>query len=96
VIGFGSEIYFGKHHKSLFELVDKLPILNKKAFVFSTSGVSNKLNFLNNISHWTTNFQNPLKEKLIKKGFKIIGEFNCRGFDTFGPFKLIGGINKGE
>ena len=23
-----------------------------------------------------------------------MGEFSCKGFDTFGPFKLIGGISK--
>ena len=95
LIGFGSGIYFGMHHKSLLSLADKLPILvGKKAFIFSTSGVSNKLNFLHNIRHMTTHFHNPLKEKLLKKGFNIIGEFSCKGLDTVGPFKLIGGINK--
>lgn len=24
------------------------------------------------------------------------GTFTCRGFDTFGPFRLIGGIAKGH
>ncbi|MCK4255841.1 flavodoxin, partial [candidate division WOR-3 bacterium] len=42
LLGFGSGIYFGKHHKSLLKLVDKLPNLKgRKVFVFSTSGVSN-------------------------------------------------------
>ena len=27
---------------------------------------------------------------------RIVGEFSCKGFDTFGPFKLIGGISKGH
>jgi flavodoxin len=39
-------------------------------------------------------FNKPLKEKLSEKGFRIIGEFSCRGYDTFGPFKIIGGIRK--
>ena len=26
----------------------------------------------------------------------MLGEFGCRGFDTFGPFKLAGGIAKGH
>ena len=39
LIGFGSGIYFGKHHKSLLDFADKLPMLrNKKAFIFSTIG----------------------------------------------------------
>ena len=41
-------------------------------------------------------FDRAIKEKLSEKSFDIIGEFSCRGFDTVGPFKLIGGINKGR
>ena len=41
-------------------------------------------------------FGKPLKEKLLEKGFDIVGEFSCRGFDTVMPFKLIGGISKGR
>ena len=33
---------------------------------------------------------------MAKKGFRIIGEFSCKGYDTFGPLKFIGGINKGK
>ncbi len=31
-----------------------------------------------------------------EKGCPILGEFSCKGFDTFGPFKIIGGIAKGH
>ena len=27
---------------------------------------------------------------------KIAGKFSCKGYDTFGPFKLVGGIAKGH
>jgi flavodoxin len=37
-----------------------------------------------------------LREVLRQKGFAIKGEFTCAGFDTFGPFKLIGGLKKGH
>ena len=30
------------------------------------------------------------------KKSKEIGEYHCQGFDTFGPFKLLGGIAKGH
>ncbi|MCK4330497.1 flavodoxin family protein [candidate division WOR-3 bacterium] len=97
LLGFGSGIYFGKHHKSLLKLVDKLPNLKgRKVFVFSTSGVSNAGNFIHNIRHKVSNFHIPLREKLVKKGLVIVGEFTCKGFDTVGPFKLIGGISKGR
>ena len=39
LIGFGSGIYFGKHHKTLLRFVESLPpVTKKRAFVFSTSG----------------------------------------------------------
>lgn len=97
LLGFGSGIYFGKHHKSLLNLIDKLPNLKgKKVFIFSTSGMSNAGNFIHNIRHRVSHFHIPLKKKLLKKGFNIIGEFDCRGFEIVGPFKLIGGICKGR
>ena len=30
------------------------------------------------------------------KHCKELGEYRCQGFDTFGPFKLVGGIAKGH
>ncbi|TET41673.1 MAG: flavodoxin [Dehalococcoidia bacterium] len=89
LIGFGSGIYFGKHHKNLLNFVDMLSILrNKKAFIFSTSGLR-KIQFIHN-------FDKPLKERLRRKGFDIIGEFSCRGLDTYRVTKLVGGVNKGR
>lgn len=35
-------------------------------------------------------------QKLESKGAHVVGRFNCRGFDTFGPFKLVGGLRKGH
>lgn len=83
LIGFGSGIFYGKLHKNVLDLIDKLPnALNKKAFVFSTSGQGK------------IEFNNIVKQNLSKKGFEVIGSFACKGYDTFGPFKLIGGIAK--
>ena len=31
-----------------------------------------------------------------EKNCPILGKFGCKGFDTFGPFKLVGGIAKGH
>ena len=85
LIGFGSGIYFGKHHKSLLSLVDKLPVLkNKKAFIFYTSGGDK------------SDSDRELREKLLAKGFDIIGAFSCPGWDTWGPLRLFGGIYQGR
>jgi flavodoxin len=37
-----------------------------------------------------------LKKHLLNHGFSIVGEFSCKGWDTWGPVKLRGGINKGR
>lgn len=89
LIGFGSGIYFGKHHESLLDFVDKLPVVkNRKVFIFSTSGLR-KIPFVHD-------FDKPLRKKLQRKGFDIIGDFSCRGLDTYRATKLVGGINKGR
>jgi flavodoxin len=86
LIGFGSGVYAMKLHKSLLNLADKLQCQNKKAFIFSTAG-SPSLKFI---------WHSKLKGKLLDKCFEIIGDFSCKGYDNFGPFKLIGGLNKGH
>ncbi len=84
LLGMGSGIYHGKHHKNILELADRLPELNGKSiFIFSTSGKGD-------ISQ-----HRHLLAKLAKKGYSNAGEFTCKALDTWGPFKLIGGINKG-
>lgn len=85
LIGFGSGIYYLKHHSSILNLVDKLPKMNKKCFIFSTRGFGS-VNF----------YHKKLRKKLESKGFEIIGEFSCKGFDTVGILKIFGGINKGR
>jgi len=88
LVGFGSGVYYGKLGKPLLEFADKIPqATGKKAFIFSTSGRTGKA---------TAKFHKSLKEKLEAKGFTILGEFNCGGFDTFGLFKIVGGTNKGR
>ena len=92
LIGFGSGVYFGRLHPALFEWLDNLPDIlpaqattpGKPAFVFSTSGLS----FLAPLWHA------PLKTTLARKGFDVLGEFHCRGFDTWGPLWLVGGMNR--
>jgi flavodoxin len=89
LIGFGSGIYFWKHHQTLINLVKQLAkVSGIKAFVFSTSGKDN--------SDLKYKFHNLLKNELKIKGFELVSEFNCPGFDTWGPFKIIGGFNKGR
>jgi flavodoxin len=85
LVGFGSGIYAFSFHKDFFAFVKSLPKQGgKKAFVFSTSG-SGK-----------TSQNKGAIEALRAKGFDVIGDFSCMGFDTWGPFGLVGGMAKGH
>jgi flavodoxin len=87
LVGFGSGIYFSKHHKSVLDAVDALPnVSGKKVFIFSTAGFPAG-KFL---------FHRALKTKLREKGFIIAGDFSCRGLDTYKIFGTFGGMNKGH
>jgi len=89
LVGFGSGIYDAKHHNSLLDLADKLPpITDKKCFLFSTAGISGEQKVVKDHS--------LLRSKLEGKGYTIVGEFGCRGFNTNRFLKYFGGMNKGR
>jgi flavodoxin len=93
IMGFGSGIVDQKHHEALLSFVDTLPPQEgRKAFIFSTSGVSRQFALKHDIDDPHT----PLRRKLVEKGFAIAGEFNCAGFNANSFWKLIGGMNKGR
>lgn len=89
IIGFGSGIDSGKHYQGLLDFADRLPQLtDKKAFIFSTSALTGEDKLAKDHS--------TLREKLQSKGFKMVDEFQCKGFNTNGFLKYFGGINKGR
>lgn len=89
VIGFGSGIYGAKHHESLLELVDKLSkAKGKKVFLFSTAALTNEKKMIKDHS--------SIKEKLESKGYIIIDDFQCKGYNTNSFLKYFGGMNKGR
>ena len=94
LVGFGSGIFDEKHHESLLELANKLPqVTDKKAFIFSTSFVSVDSHVFGSVSG---KFHIALREKLQSKGYTIVGEFNCKGFNTNRIYGRFGGMNKGR
>ena len=82
MIGFASGIYFSRFHQSVLEFAEKNLPDDKKIFLICTYGGS-------------ANYKS-IEQILDKKHSKVIGEFGCKGYDTFGPFKLVGGIAKGH
>lgn len=82
LIGFASGIYYSKYHKKILKFAeDNLPE-GKKIFLICTYGGS-------------ANYKS-IEEIAARKHASVIGKFGCKGYDTFGPFKLIGGVAKGH
>jgi len=89
LLGFGSGIDSDKHYQVLLDFADKLPQLaDKNAIIFSTSGLTGEEKRAKDHS--------ALREKLQSKGCRIVGEFQCRGFNTNSFLRFFGGMNKGR
>jgi len=83
LIGFASGIYFGRFSDKVMEFARKNLPNGKRVFLIHTYGVK---------SDYTKGMQKIIEEKACN----LLGIYGCRGFDTFGPLKLIGGIAKGH
>lgn len=82
IIGFASGIYYSKFHKQVLEFAQNNLPENKKVFFLYTYGAKKD------------GYTNAISKVVAGKKAKILGEYGCYGFNTFGPFKLIGGIAK--
>ena len=82
-IGFASGIYYSKFQKSVLDFAGQYLPEGKDVFFVYTCGSMGK------------GYTKAIAEAAAKKAH-ILGEYGCRGFDTFGPFKLVGGIAKGH
>ena len=99
LIGFGAGIDSGKHYSELLDFADALPqVAEKKAFIFSTCGAPMKFMELDKteFTRYVAKNHSSLKEKLQSKGYMIVDEFSCAGFNTNNVLKHFGGINKGR
>ena len=84
LIGFASGIDSGKFYDPEDQFLEKnLPENKQVFFLYTCAKVSNR-------------FTETIKTAAHKKGAVILGEYGCRGFNTYGPWKLIGGMNKGH
>lgn len=77
-----SGIYFNKMHPVLLDYIRNANFSDKKTLVLYTCGMHYK------------DFAKEAAEILKKQGAEYLGSSYCRGYDTYGPFKLIGGIAK--
>ncbi len=83
-VGFASGIYMSKFHKSLKKFLDGSPHLPQKTFIIYTSGSGSE------------KYADAFIKRLSGLGLEILGIYQCKGYDTYGPFKIIGGIAKGH
>ena len=83
-VGFASGIYGFEFHKAVVEFARQyLPKGKPVFFVYTYGGVKGT-------------GAKAVAKIAAERGCPVLGEFSCRGFDTFGPFKLTGGIAKGH
>ena len=83
-IGFASGIYFSAFAKQLTAFAEAHLPEKKDVFFIYTHGAPKG------------DFLKAMREIAAKKNCRELGEYRCQGFDTFGPFKLVGGIAKGH
>ncbi len=83
-IGFASGIYFTSFAKQVLSFAEAHLPENKDVFYIYTHGAPKG------------GFLTAIRSIAEKKKCKELGSYHCLGFDTFGPFKLVGGIAKGH
>ena len=84
LIGFASGIDFGKFYDSVEQFLENnLPYNRRVFFLYTCARVSSR-------------FTESIKAAARRKGAVLLGEYGCRGFNTYGPWKLVGGMNKGH
>lgn len=84
LIGFASGIYFSKFHKSVLQFAQQNLPAHKRVFFLYTCGAEKDT------------YTKAIEAAARQKDAQIAGSFGCLGYDTYGPFRLVGGIAKGH
>lgn len=82
LIGFASGIDFGKFYDSVERFLEENLPQNKQIF------------FLYTCAKPSSRFTSSIRVAAQQKNAVILGEYGCKGYNTYGPWKLIGGMNK--
>lgn len=83
-IGLACGIAFGRLYKNVEDFAVRCLPEGKEVFVLYTCGRN------------SIKYTERIEEIIQKKGSRMLGAYGCLGFDTYGPFKLVGGIAKGH
>ena len=83
-VGFASGIYGFEFHRSVVEFARQYLPEGKPVFFVYTFGVTKGTGAA------------AAARVAQEKHCPVLGEYGCKGYDTFGPFKLVGGLAKGH
>ncbi len=83
-VGIASGVYFGSFAKQVLSFAREHLPAGTPVFYILTCGSPRKSNC------------DAIRRITEAKGCPELGAYECLGFDTFGPFKLFGGIAKGH
>ena len=81
LIGFASGMDFGKFYPPVTEMAKKLPA-GKSIYALYTCARDQ------------ARYGSEIEEIAVQTGCTYLGKYGCRGYNTYGPWKLIGGMNK--
>ena len=82
-IGFASGVYYGKFHPSVPAFARQYLPEGKPVFFLCTYGASRGKSL------------REMEAVAREKHCPVLGAFGCRGYDTFGPLKLVGASPRG-
>ena len=84
-IGFASGIYYSSFAKQITAFAEEKLSKGKDVFFIATCGATP-----------TDIFFKGIRKITDSKDCRFLGQYICTGYDTFGPFKLVGGLKKGH
>ena len=81
LVGFASGIAYSKFYDSVNRAAEQIPE-GKGTFFIYTCAKNDK------------DFAAKIKKVVEERGARCLGTYGCRGYNTYGPLKLVGGMNK--
>lgn len=83
IVGLAAGIAFGKFYKRMEKFAAKISSGNRVFLLYTCGNPS-------------SGYVKSITRTLESNGAEVVGNYGCKGYDTYGPFKLVGGIAKGH
>ena len=84
LIGLASGVYGGNWGKPILRAMENRLPEGKNVFLLCTSSMKLDMHL------------KEARKIIADKNCREVGMYRCTGYDTFGPFKIIGGVGKGH